>query len=58
MPDEDHWQECRWPPLLALLFGWIKGANPSGRMWRRQINGKWEYKQDPETAADFDRRQY
>ena len=47
--DETLWHKR----LSAPLFAKIEGANPSGQIWRRKRNGKWEYQQEPETDEEY-----
>jgi hypothetical protein len=42
------WHKCRTP-----FWAKVSGRNPSGQAWRRTVNGKWEYRQDPETEEQF-----
>jgi hypothetical protein len=61
MQDESEnslWQKCRSPffPRRTVDGGWTSHV---GQTWRRTgPDGKWQYKQDPETWEEWDRRQY
>lgn len=54
--DESLWRACWtvWPRRL-IDGGWSGGL---GQMWRRKVDGKWEYRQDKETPEQRDARQY
>jgi hypothetical protein len=47
--DETLWHKCSGaPPFFKVI-----GERGCGQMWRRKINGVWEFKQDEETADQF-----
>jgi hypothetical protein len=55
--DETLWHACRTPfiPKRTVDGGWTLGL---GAVWRRKINGRWQYRQDEETSEQRDARQY
>jgi hypothetical protein len=55
--DEMIWHKCRNPflPRRTIDGGWTLGA---GQVWKRKVNGKWEYQQDEETMDEFLDRQW
>ena len=48
----------KYNPILPVRLTDGTNLNPSGQIWRRFHLGQWEYKQDPETADDYEARQY
>jgi hypothetical protein len=46
----ERWHQCNLPffPRRTIDGRWTSDC---GQVWRRKINGKWEYKQDEEYAA-------
>lgn len=51
-PAQDVWHKC----LRAPVFAQVEGNEGVGQLWRRKVNGKWEYKRDPETVEDAESR--
>lgn len=53
--DETLWHKCSsFPPHRTIGGKWTLMP---GQVWRRKVNGKWQYKQDEETAEDWAERQ-
>lgn len=56
MNDETLWHKCR-PPFWSIFW---KAPGPDGRfrindtgqLWRRRVDGKWQYRQDDPTWED------
>lgn len=57
MTDKDlDWQQCRSPfiPRKTVEGGWTSWM---GQTWRRRdADGRWEYRQDPETMEQWEER--
>lgn len=55
--DVTVWHKCRSPliPRRTVDGSW---TSADGQTWRRRWDGRWEYRQDPETWDDFERRQW
>jgi hypothetical protein len=48
--DETLWHKCDTPAYpVDLVTG---GFSWRGQLWRRKVNGKWEYQQDAPTPED------
>lgn len=54
--DESLWHKC-WLILPRLLINGKLSLGP-GQVWRRKVNGKWQYRQDEETDEEFLDRQW
>ena len=52
---EAVWHKCAVAPLLAIGNG---ERNQPGRMGRRKVGGKWEYRQGNETQEQVERCVY
>jgi hypothetical protein len=49
----------RWSTFLPVRLENGKRSNGFGQLWRRQgEDGRWYFKQDPETDEHYDGRQY
>lgn len=55
--DSVLWHTIIRAPLFAKTIDGYSMIGP-GQIWRRKHNGRWEYQQDPETAEDFEDRQW
>lgn len=44
-------------PRRSVDGGWVDPGNDNP-IWRRKVNGKWQYKQDPETREQWIERQW
>ena len=56
--NDNLWHKCELPifPRRDVNGGWtIPGR---GQVWRRKINGRWQYKQDEETVEAWEDRQW
>lgn len=53
MTDKHLWHKCTAPffPRRTVEGGWTTSA---GQTWCRKINGRWQYRQDEETEADWE----
>ena len=54
--DEALWHKCQIIFPRRTIEG--KWTDLLGQVWRRKIDGKWQYKQDEETESEFDARQW
>lgn len=56
--NENLWHRCRTPfwPRRTVDANWTTGLR-AGQVWRRKIDGGWEYKEAPKTADDLVTRQ-
>lgn len=56
MNDETLWHKCR-PPFWSHFWK-LPGPdgrfhlNAAGQLWRRRVDGKWQYRQDDPTWED------
>lgn len=54
--DETLWHKCfAWWPIRHGEDGRLFILH-QGQVWRRRIDGRWQYKQDPETLEDWEDR--
>ena len=40
-------------PDVSLVEAFRFKIAPGGKIWRRLVNGKWQYSQDPETTDEW-----
>lgn len=55
---EDPWNWHRYSPLLPKRDINGNWTEMTARVWRRWHDGRWEYRQDPESDEDFQARQW
>jgi len=57
LSDETLWHRCNpWWPIRRGEDGRLFLIDHSGQVWRRCIDGRWQYKQDAETLEDAEDR--
>jgi len=57
--DDTVWHRCEFPiwPFLRGSDGKLFLPN-NGKLWRRRVNRKWQYRQDAETEEESDAMQW
>jgi hypothetical protein len=53
-----RWQKCGNPLFFPRRTFDGGRTDIVGQTWRRKINGRWQYKQDEETAQEYEDRAY
>jgi hypothetical protein len=49
--DEHLWHKCSIIIPRRTVDG--RWTRPEGQVWRRKVNGRWQYQQDPETDEEW-----